>query len=396
MTQAVSGALPARPSRAVRLNRIDALRCIAMTAVFLQHCRLLPCGWIGVWLFYVISGFVVTASLLDSPRLERPLDGLRHFFGRRARRIIPVYAAMVLLGFVVTAAATHRLETATLFSYLLFYNNFVAPFGHVTFGALNTGQLWTVSVEMQFYAIFGFAFFFLSRRKLTSLLIAMIVAAPLLRVVVSALVEDKGAFIVYTASPLHFDAFAGGALMALNRATVLESKNLRRLWIAAAVAIASYGGVYVSYNVFAEHAHGLNAFRNVFSGVMWGQGRQLWSYSVIALASAAVVASAASPHGTNVMSAALDWSPLRWIGVRSYGAYVFHIAVLGAVGAALHLHHHAGRNIAAHLQTGVIAFAIAYPATVVLAALSYRWFEQPIVRGRKPRVAKAAVALSAT
>jgi peptidoglycan/LPS O-acetylase OafA/YrhL len=380
---------------AVRLNRIDALRCIAMSSVFLQHCHLLPCGWMGVWLFYVISGFVVTASLLDPVRVESPINALRHFFERRARRIIPVYAAMVLFGFAVTAAVSQRLEIATLVSYLLFYNNFAAPFGHTSFSGLNTGQLWTVSVEMQFYAIFGAAFFFLSRRKLTALLFAMIVAAPLLRIVVSALFT-KGAFVVYTASPLHFDSFAAGALMALNREAILQPKNLRRLWIAAAAAVASYAGAYVGYNVVVKHAHGLNAFRNVFSGVIWGQSRQLWLYSVIALASSAVVAQAASGRRATLFNLVLDQPLLRWIGVRSYGAYVFHIAVLTAAGLALHLHHHAGKNIAAHLQSGAILFAVAYPATMGLAALSYRWFEQPLIRWRKSRVAKARVPLNAT
>jgi peptidoglycan/LPS O-acetylase OafA/YrhL len=389
-------AFPESPGGATRLNRIDALRCIAMTAVFLQHCHLLPCGWIGVWLFYVISGFVVTASLVDSPRIESPRSGIRHFIERRARRIIPVYAGMVLLAFGVTAVVGHRLEIGTLASYLLFYNNFVAPFGHVSFSGLNTGQLWTVSVEMQFYAIFGLAFFFMSRRRLTALLVAMIVAAPLLRLFVSILVKTKGAFIIYTASPLHFDAFAAGALMALNREAILEPRNLRRLWIAAAVAIVGYAGVYVSHNLFVEHARGVNAFRNVVSGVIWGEGRQLWLYSVIALASAAVVAHAAAPHGSKTLNAILESPPLRWIGVRSYGAYVFHIAVLVAVGTTLHLHHAGATTVAAKVRNGAILFVVAYPVTIGLAALSYRWFEQPIIRWRKSRVAKAAVPVRAT
>jgi hypothetical protein len=66
------------------VSEVDALRCIAMTAVVLQHCQLLPFGWTGVWLFFVISGFAITSSLLGSDRIKhsRPLL-VRNFYARR-------------------------------------------------------------------------------------------------------------------------------------------------------------------------------------------------------------------------------------------------------------------------------------------------------------------------
>jgi hypothetical protein len=52
------------------VSEVDALRCVAMTAFVAVHCRLLPFGWAGVWLFFVISGFAITSSLLASDRMS--------------------------------------------------------------------------------------------------------------------------------------------------------------------------------------------------------------------------------------------------------------------------------------------------------------------------------------
>jgi peptidoglycan/LPS O-acetylase OafA/YrhL len=378
--------------RGGRLDRVDALRCFAMTAVILQHCRLLPIGWTGVWLFYVISGFVVTTSLIDSRRCGSTVEAIRGFFARRARRIIPIYAGVVALSFIGSAALTGRFEWGTFASYLFFFNNFAAPFGHVSFAGVNTGQLWTVSVEMQFYAVCGLGFFLLTRAQLSRLMIGLLFLSPLLRVLLSITLgrmdAGQAAYIIYSASPLHFDAFAAGTLLALHRQTLVTTKWVRRLAIAATLAILAYGGAYAAINVSALNAHGLNALRNILSGILFGEGRQVFVYSVVILAAVAVTAAAAAPGGFRLLNNLLDRSPLRWIGVRSYGAYVFHAAVLQAAHALLAVAGvQEGDGMSAHLRNGALLFLIAYPATIGLAALSFRYIETPILRSRRGRPA---------
>ena len=77
---------------ATRIDAVDALRALAMSLVIAQHCGLMPCGWIGVWLFYVISGYVITRGFLGERDLSLSTgERYRGFLWRRALRIVPVY-----------------------------------------------------------------------------------------------------------------------------------------------------------------------------------------------------------------------------------------------------------------------------------------------------------------
>ena len=81
-----------------RVLEIDGLRAIAMTMVIAQHCGLLPFGWIGVWLFYGISGFVITRGFIQDE--SHPISIVRrygNFMLRRFFRIVPVYVLYIAI-----------------------------------------------------------------------------------------------------------------------------------------------------------------------------------------------------------------------------------------------------------------------------------------------------------
>src|ERR1700730_3156658 len=92
------------------VGEVDALRCLAITAVIAQHCQLLPFGWTGVWLFFVISGFAITSSLLASDRTKHTKPILiRNFYVRRCLRIWPVYF-LVVAGNLIAATSVGNSE----------------------------------------------------------------------------------------------------------------------------------------------------------------------------------------------------------------------------------------------------------------------------------------------
>jgi peptidoglycan/LPS O-acetylase OafA/YrhL len=379
-----------------RIDEVDSLRAFAMTSVIAQHCKILPFGWMGVWLFFVISGFVVTKSLLSSGAGRGPTQILKSFYARRAARIWPIYLGYVVIGFAVCALAAKQLNWPALASLVLFYNNFQAAFAHGIFDGFPVGHLWTISVEFQFYIVFGLAFALLPRRGLVGLLIAFLVLSPLLRFIGGDVLAGMGfaplraAFAIYSFSPMHFDSFAVGALLALGQQRWMQGPRAHALFAAGVAAMAAYAAFYVALN-HSHGARGLASLRNVVSGILFGHQREIWLYSALALLSAGVLAvtlSARAPW------AAVTRSPLlQAVGRVSYGGYVYHVLCIQGTAMLLRLAIAPGAGMARKLEFGVLHFALALPLTITAALLSYRYVEQPIIRwARGPFAAPPASA----
>jgi len=376
-----------------RIGDVDTLRALAMTSVIAQHCKILPFGWMGVWLFFVISGFVVTTSLLSRGAGDPPPVLLRSFYLRRAARIWPIYWAYVAVGFGLSVLAAGPANWPAFASLLFFYNNFQSAFGRGTFEGFPVGHLWTISVEFQFYIVFGLAFAFLSRRALVALLTAFLAAAPILRFVGGLWLSAadfsplRAAFAIYSFSPMHFDAFAAGALLALGRRRWAEPARARLLLMLGAMALIAYVGVYLAVNR-GHGAAGLAMFRNILSGVLFGDQREVWLYSAVDLMSVGVLATTLSPHAP---WARLVRSPLlQAVGQASYGGYVYHVLCLQWTRGLLTLVVSPGATMARKLEFGALHFALALPLVVVVAILSYRYVERPIIRWAGRRLAARA------
>lgn len=382
------------PARSDRLAEIDGLRAIAMTAVVAMHSHLLPFGWMGVWLFYVISGFVVTSSLM-----HRAVDSRRRwladFYSRRAARILPVYFLYIAVGFVFLAVTAGVYPWRALASMAGFYNNFAMMAGIGEFKGWPTGHLWTISVEMQFYIVYGLAFVFAPRRWLIGILASFLVLAPLARAVGGWRLMQTGvppldaAYHIYASSFMQFDAFAAGALLALFRDRIAASRREGALFALGLAAAALYACAYVGINVAVRHREGLEIVKDVVSGILFGEGRHIWLYSALALFNAGLVIWTVS--GRAPWSGLLRLPLLRRVGETSYGAYIFHAATL-SVG-----------HVVAALIPGVrdteiglrlAAFVIGLVGAILLAETSYRLLERPVM-GWVSRLRKGASASSA-
>jgi len=382
---------PARGETA-RFDEIDALRAVAMTAVIAQHCRILPFGWMGVWLFFVISGFVVTTSLVSRPS-PGPAGLLAQFYGRRAARILPIYLGYVVIGFVVSGVAQGRLPWPAFASLLLFYNNFQVAFGGVhsgLFAGFPVGHLWTISVEMQFYLLFGFAFAFCPRRALAICLAALLVLAPLSRAIGGDWMRHanfppaREAFAIYAFSAMQFDSFAAGALLALASPRWRQQPRATGLLVVGCAMFASYALAYALVNR-SQGATGVSMLRNVISGVVVGEGRQIWVYSAVAALSLGVMA--VTLTGSAAWSAITSHRLVQAVGRASYGGYVYHALCVTWIGRLLHAVIHPAATMASRFEFGCARFALAWPATVILAVMSYRFIERPIMAAAGRRLA---------
>lgn len=364
-----------------RSNGVDGLRAVAMTMVIAQHCSLLPFGWTGVWLFYVISGYVITQGLLVARDAHAPAgERYRFFLWKRFLRIVPVYLVFVLVN-VVVFAPTHGGQRLGDLPYLLSFTynwHMIFDFWPGSSGWGAFGHLWTLSVEQQFYLVFPLLALLVPDRWQTRVMLVLVCLGPLLRWHWSGWLGAQGvppehaAFAVYSATHCHFDAFLIGALLARAqlRGMVLAIVA-NRLAAFAVLGAVVYTVLYVNVN-FEMGRSGVQALRNVYSGILHGSGREVWVYvSVDLMAAAALVHVLAGRRGTALLAS----RPVAWVGRISYGGYLFHALVLWALG---NLTGASTGDMVVLQRIGF--FVVALLVTVGLATVSYRYFEEPLAR----------------
>lgn len=371
---------------ATYVKEIDALRAFAAFAVILQHCSLLPFGWMGVWLFFVISGFAITSSLsnsiLKATISSRPV---LNFFLRRSIRIWPVYFLYLALcaPFLITLGDTR------VFSNYLYLGTFVfnlRMIGEQAWSAFPVdgilGHLWTISVEEQFYVLFPFLFVFLRPVRFKQVLLALVVFGPLIRYLVSLLLssleltDGHRAFSIYALSFTHFDAFAMGALIALNRNFFERNLTVaRQIFGLGLVVAAIYCAVYVALN-FANGARGTDLFRNVISEIMWGQGREVFVYSAVTITASGLITLILAREKTMLCICNIPY--LQHLGRISYGIYLYHALVLFLVSQLL-----ATLGFGDSILENILRFLIVAVLTVCVAQISFKYFEKPILKLRK-------------
>lgn len=208
---------------------LDGLRAVAILLVFVRH--LLPAvpadgipemllwrlqwfGWMGVDLFFVLSGYLITRSLVE-------MEGLKHrlslFFSFRLLRIWPLYLLAVSLALVLpfllstpeAAMGGEWLRERQIWLWLHAANWLVFFEGELPF---RLTILWSLSIEEQFYLVWPFLIFFFPRRIVVRVLVCYLIAAPLIRagVLASPWKIDLNVF-----TPLRLDGFAIGALVYL-------------------------------------------------------------------------------------------------------------------------------------------------------------------------------------
>ena len=323
----------ATPTPSRRILGLDGLRAIAILAVIVWHSQgslggperlgaLAPfvmSGWVGVDLFFALSGFLITTLLLVEERAHHRLD-LRAFYARRARRILPAFYAVLLLDYFVFSKLWMCHSTligrapAPLLAHLSFftfwsnyYVHYVAPLQP---GAALTA-LWSLCVEEHFYLLWPLTLVLLTGRRARLVLVAVTCAClPLLRYLVRAHELDTP-MAVHFVSHYRMDSILWGAAGALAFPELADHPRARRLVLVAATAIAA-SLVAAGQLCIVPPPTPLGA---------------ALGYSALAAASMLLVVEAAATQSSTLV-AALEWSPLRQIGEVSYGMYLLHLPML--------------------------------------------------------------------
>jgi peptidoglycan/LPS O-acetylase OafA/YrhL len=362
---------------------LDAMRGVAVLLVLAHNFNLvvvtgrvsagfdavMNIGWVGVQLFFVLSGFLITGILLDTARAN---NYYRAFFARRTLRIFPLYYAVLAFGFVVLpllakVPAGHGRHQGWLWAYL---TNWVEPFGR---GEPAFPHFWSLAVEEQFYLLWPLVVHRMSARGVVRLSGALLVVVPVVRVLCRIAWGSEAA---YTFTICRIDALAIGAMLAAALRDPVWSATLNR-WIARIVAWVRLPRLLL-----------LSAFAALFV-VTRGLPRagalsQSFGYSALAVVCVGWIVvevfawsqpnRAARPTpARNVLARGL-----RSVGKYSYAIYVFHAPLHLFVGLPLIVRLSHGQPPSLALAVGYAVVAMA--ATFLMAVVSFRVLEQPFLR----------------
>src|SRR5258708_14912616 len=187
-----------------RIPQLDGVRALAILAVFLHHALHVKLTWMGVDLFFVLSGFLITGILIRRKILKQSYFG--NFYARRARRILPPY----LLTLLVTSLFIGWGWLHHWYWYAFFGMNIGAVRGELP---REFGPLWSLAVEEQFYLVWPFVILFCSERILFRTSLCIILFTPILRGLATPHV--KNAMTIYFQMPFRMDLLAAGGMLAL-------------------------------------------------------------------------------------------------------------------------------------------------------------------------------------
>ncbi|QYG93008.1 acyltransferase family protein [Iamia sp. SCSIO 61187] len=365
---------------------IDGMRAVAVTGVLLFHGGVswMPGGFLGVDVFFVLSGYLITTLLLRERVATGAID-LRAFWIRRLRRLAP--ALLVLLAAVGVAApfliegtqrASVRGDGLAALGYVANWRFIVTEQSYFAGTPSPLRHLWSLSVEEQWYLVFPLVVAALVRsvrriRLVCAGLVAATIASALwMAHLSSGPVELSRA---YYGTDARAHSLLVGAVLAVVAAQWPVHRARRLL---AGLGTLGAGVVVAAFVLVSE------ADRWMYRGGFLG----------LALASAAVVAAVALPHRPGPLATALGWRPLVAVGRISYGLYLWH----WPVDVALTPERTGLDGAAAWQQPALLALRTA--VAVAAAVASYRWIEEPVRRhgldGLKLRIPGAARSRPAT
>ena len=385
MSPTLTGGLRPSPGESGRIRELDGLRGVAIAMVVFFHYFQITLAvrpgsalaylqaaarlsWTGVDLFFVLSGFLIGGILLDS---RASTNYYSVFYKRRFFRIVPIYVVTLLLTAVLISLgqgptggrfAWVTSEGAPWYAYFTFTQNFWMAHAR-SFGCNGLAMTWSLAVEEQFYLTVPLYIRALSRRWLTRFLLIGICSAPVLRTLLHHFMSDSTEGI-YTMMLCRSDALLLGVLAA----ALLRNERWRERIRSAGLAF------YISIPVFLLGLGflTLRAWRPT-TFIMKTAG-----YTWIAVFYVTILLFVLS-QPDSMLSKALRMKWLCWLGTLAYGIYLFHTGVQYLLFGLI-----LGQPPTVSSIPAFLVVLAAMAVTVLLAALSWRYFEQPLIRlGRR-------------
>jgi len=358
---------------------LDGLRALAVLAVILYHTGQLPFGWLGVPLFFALSGHFITRTLLNHQELTRGRRAA-NFFRNRALRLAPLYylflIVLTVLALVGYGHGTIGRDLPYLWTGTWDLSAMLPSFQPTPL--VLYAHLWSLGVEVQLYVVWAVLTLLLPRRWFVRAVVVLALAGPLLRLGVWLALQVAGypnealaPMVVYCNPVSYLDVFAIGACTALPEVRSRLAPVARAaigLFVLTVAALVSYGLIT-----------GTGTWTDLgFPVILFEHYDWVWKYSIAALFFGALVYYAGED---NVFARTLRARPLVRLGLISYGIYLLHVPLFGQLSR---LHEPTTGWTAADL----LLTAATVGGTWLLAEVSYRFVERPFLRLKKGSLAQ--------
>ncbi|OII12987.1 hypothetical protein BIU97_03415 [Curtobacterium sp. MCBA15_009] len=344
------------PQRGFRAD-IQGLRAVAIALVILYHLwpNRLPGGYVGVDVFFVISGFLITGHIIKAAERERPVPMLVGFYARRIRRLAP--AAVVVLVAVLAGTllllppSTWGATGSNVLAAALFSENWFLAAQSVSYldaDAVPSAvqHFWSLSVEEQFYIVWPL----------------VLLAA------ITFIARRRAAWLVVVIGAVGVASFAWGLLHTASDSDVAFFDTSARVWqFAVGALVAFLPTPRARVGLWAPWA-GLAAI--AVAAVSFSESTPFPGTAALVptLGAAVVIASRAPSDASWSFGFLASFGPIRWLGDVSYSAYLWHWPLIILAPQVL------GVDLGTRLKIGILA------ATAVLAWASYRFVETPVRR----------------
>lgn len=345
---------------------LDGLRALALIGVMSYHWRLdfAPGGFLGVSIFFVLSGYLITDILTAQWRIHGRID-LKDFWYRRFRRLLPAMFAMLIIVVAWVTIVDHsrmsslRVDVAAAVTYIsnwqfIFQDvSYFESFGPPT----PLGHMWSLAVEEQFYLLWPLIMLislhlFRSRGRMLSLILILASISAL----TMALLYEPGR----DPSRVYFgtDTRAFGLLIGAGLAIIWPSYKLSpKVSPVVRMGLDTSGTAALAFVLF----------------MMWNTDRydaSLYQGGMVILSLVTAVIVAVLAHPAALLGKILGSKPLRWIGVRSYGIYLWHYPIIILTSPD---GNPAGNSVWLTL--------LQVAASIIMASLSWKYIEEPIRHG---------------
>ena len=377
-------------SRVPYLPGLDGMRALAVAAVMVYHANpdWLPGGYLGVEVFFVISGYLITLLLISEKERTSTVD-MKQFWFRRARRLLPALFTMLIALTIWTSlfdrSALGKLR-GDVIAALLYVSNWYQIWTGAGYTAANEfaplRHLWSLAVEEQFYVVWPLVMFALLRggsRRIADISRWLVLAA-LGITIVTALVYTSGPIGTPEVTPDAYWSVFGREISKFDWSYLGTFSRAAGLLLGAAFAMV-WRPVAVMRGPLRTKGRlldlvGLIGFV-VLAAMVWlmwligpdGGNPFLFRGGFLLCAIATLMMVAAVTHERAATSKVLSIPVLLWIGTRSYGLYLYHWPIYQII-----------RDIAGnHLKFYEFVFAMIL--TGIITELSYRFIETPIRKG---------------